>query len=71
MSLDHYFRQNSESMKKALKKMVKTTPEGTGVSGELAVASPGMEPNNIQALDNITDKLTKVIDTNVDRKSVV
>ena len=65
MSLDHYFRQNSESMKKASKKVVKTTPEGTGVSGELAVASPGMEPNIIQALDNITDKLTMVIDTKV------
>ena len=47
MSLDTSFRQTSESMRKASKKTMKTTPEENVVSGGLTDASPGMEPHII------------------------
>lgn len=67
MSLDGYFLQTSNSMKKTTKKTSKpSSPSNPDDSGELTEAGANaMDSRLIQALDKITDNLTKVIDTKV------
>lgn len=54
-------------MKKTMRKPAKSTSSSSpGDSGELTDASASaMDPRLIQALEKITDNLTKVIDTKV------
>lgn len=63
MNLDTYFGQKSKMEKKTLKK-TKNTPAKLSMSGEQTMAC-ATDPSIIQAVDSITDNLTKVIDTKI------
>lgn len=63
MNLDTYFGQNPTMDKKLMKK-TKNTPAKSSLRGEQTTAS-FMEPSIVQALDNLSDNLTKAIDTKI------
>lgn len=74
MSLDGYFSKAPDNMPRNTKKSSKKTPANAENEGELSVSSEmpsadanfgSMESDIAQALDRITDNLTKVIDTKI------
>lgn len=74
MSLDNYFPKASDNMPRNVKISSKKVPASAENEGESSatcetsstgVSSGCMEPSIVQALDRITDNLTKVIDTKI------
>ena len=76
MNLDNYFSKALDNMPKNTKNLLKKSPANADNEGELtSSASPeipsvdasagSIEPDIVQALDRITDNLTKVIDTKI------
>lgn len=73
-SVDNYFSKASDNMPRNTKNLSEKNPANAENEGELGatseipsmdVSSGSMEPGIVQALDKITDKLTKVTDTKI------